>query len=347
MRVLCTGADGFLGANLCRLLQEHGHTVTGAALNRKGETSLDALGVKVRLEYGDVTDSAYVERLINAYEAEVIYHLAGVSIVRVAERDPGRAIRTNVLGTLAVCEAAAKVGARVLVASSDKAYGDHAGRAYGEDTPLCPTGAYEVSKAAADHVARLYGAVVVRAANLYGPGDLHWSRLVPNSCRLALAGKAPEVYGDAALYQREWLHVDDAARAYLLLAERGEPGQAYNVGSGEQASAAAVAQMIARLADAPVPELVDKERGFYEIHSQILNMRKIESLGWSPTWSLPAGLDQTLSWYAVHLRQPTGIRVVGYQDFPPQPYGDRLSESTLTAIRQGLAANARAGIVTP
>ncbi len=301
MRALVTGADGFLGANLCKHLQERGHQVTGAALSRKEQTSLDALGVKVRVEYGDITDAAYVERLLNAYEVDVVYHLAAVSIVRVADRCPGRAIETNVLGTLAVCEQAERLGIKVVVASSDKAYGDHRGIPYTEDLALKPRGAYEVSKACADHVARLFGAVVVRAANLYGPGDLHWSRLVPNSCRLAAQGKAPEVYGDAALYEREWLHVWDAVVAYEMLGAGGLPGEAYNVGSGEQATALAVAQMVARLADAPMPAMVQKGQAFYEIPAQTLCCGKIARLGWEPILSLEAGLAHTYCWYLGHL----------------------------------------------
>ena len=300
MRVLITGCDGFLGANLARHLLAKGHTVTGAALSRKGHTSLDALGVSLRLEYGDVCDRDYCERLVNSSEAEVVFHLAAVSIVRTAERDPYRAVRTNVLGTLNICEAAKRNGAVAVVASSDKAYGSAEGQRYREDMPLRPVGAYETSKACADHVARLYGAVVVRAANLYGPGDLNWSRLVPNSCRLALGGEAPQVYGDAAANQREWLYVDDACQGYLHLAIAGEPG-AYNLGSGFTASAEGVAKTIARLAGAPLPVSVSKERPFYEIAAQILDSRKVNRLGWCAFTDLNEGLYKALEWYRGYL----------------------------------------------
>lgn len=300
MRALITGVDGFLGANLAAYLLAAGHEVTGAALNRKNNTSLDALGVRCRVEYGDITDAAFVGRVVNACEAEVVYHLAAVSIVRVAERDPGRAIRTNVLGTLNVCEAAQRNGAKVIVASSDKAYGASED-AYSERTPLRPTGAYEVSKAAQDHVARLYGAIVVRAANLYGPGDLHWSRLVPACCRLIASGQAPQVYGDAGGCQREWLHIEDASAAYAFLAEHGARGQAYNVGSGQRATALDVARRLSFLGHAPCPDTVGKERPFYEIPSQSLDCTKIETLGWQARRTLNEGLYQTLHWYARHL----------------------------------------------
>ena len=302
MRALITGADGFLGANLARYLINQGHEVTGACLSRKHATSMDALNVRCRLEYGDITDAAFVERIVNASEAEVVYHLAAVSIVRVAERDPGRAIKTNVLGTLNVCEAAQRNGARVLVASSDKAYGA-SDDAYTERTPLRPTGAYEVSKAAQDHVARLYGAIVVRAANLYGPGDLHWSRLVPACCRLIVNGQPPQVYGDGAGCLREWLHVQDACCGYAFLAEHGARGQAYNLGSGQRATALDVARRLAHIGGGPGPGLVRKEGAFYEIPSQSLDCTKLETLGWQARRTLSEGLYQTLHWYAGHLGQ--------------------------------------------
>jgi CDP-glucose 4,6-dehydratase len=142
------------------------------ALSRKGLTSLDALGVNVRLEYGDIQDREYVERVVNASEADVVFHLAAVSIVRIAEHNPGRAYRTNILGTVNVAEAC-QDKAKLLIASSDKAYGDAGGAAYREDQPLQPNQPYEISKAASDMIGRSYGAVVLRCANLFGPGDLN------------------------------------------------------------------------------------------------------------------------------------------------------------------------------
>ena len=119
MRCLITGADGFLGANLAALLLTEGHEVTGACLNRKGQTALDALGLNLRVEYGDVTDAHYVERLVSAYEPEWIFHLAAVSIVRIAQASPARALRTNILGTVNVLEACRNLAhVRALVVAS-------------------------------------------------------------------------------------------------------------------------------------------------------------------------------------------------------------------------------------
>lgn len=156
MRTLVTGADGYLGANLCKALIERGHEVTGTSLNRKESTSLDALIVKCRVEFGDVTDTAFVERVISSSEADWVFHLAAVSIVRIAQASPARALNTNIMGTVNVLEACRHLPVKsVVVASSDKAYGYH-GRPYVEDFALLPTAPYETSKACADMIARCY-----------------------------------------------------------------------------------------------------------------------------------------------------------------------------------------------
>jgi len=310
MRVLVTGAGGFLGANLCKRLQADGHDVVGATLNRKGHTSLDALGVDVRLEYGDIQDGAFVERLVNAYEVGWVFHLAGVSIVRVAAQNPARATITNILGTVNVLEACRRAGhvQAVVVASSDKAYGDWGGVAYTEDMPLKPSGAYEVSKACADMITRCYGqhhglrAMVARCANLYGPGDLHWSRLIPGSCKRAIGGQAPIVHPSAWDYQREWLHVNDAVDAYILLAKRGEAGEAYNVGSGQIVSVGQVAGMVAKALCAPMPERGRRVMP-YEIPAQRLDRSKLTEWRWFAGVKLLDGIENTAQWYRDFLRR--------------------------------------------
>lgn len=308
MNALVTGADGFLGANLCQHLQEQGHEVIGTALNRKRETSLDALGVEVGLEYGNVLDPTFLQRVVNAYEVDWVFHLAGVSIVRVAENSPYRAIQTNALGTLNMLEAARQSGTvkAVVIASSDKAYGDYEGIPYQEDMPLDPSGAYEVSKACADQIARCYAeygvkAMVARCANLYGRGDLHWSRLIPGSCKRAFEYQAPRVTPGAWMYEREWLHVEDACRAYRMIAERGVPGRAYNVGSGEIYPVGVVAAMVSELMCAPVPES-SKRRIEHEIPTQCLDCGRIRSeLHWEPSWRFNEGLEDTTAWYTEYL----------------------------------------------
>ena len=312
MRVLVIGGDGFLGANLIQHLQRSGHhEVTATALNRKGATSLDALNVKCRVEYGDVLDLEFLWRVLNATEAQWVFHLAAVSIVRIADNNPRRCLMTNIAGAINVLDAAyhAPHCESVVVASSDKAYGDNGGALYQETDELKPQGVYEVSKACEDMIARMYGrtdtgprVMVTRCANLYGQGDLNWSRLVPNSCRRAVNGLAPEVHKGAWDYQREWLYVEDACRAYEHLAVWGESGQAYNVGSGDTLTAGDMAIKIAAGLQAPLPAASLAELKCGEIPAQALNCDKLKATGFTCKWTLDEGLRDTLNWYRRYVR---------------------------------------------
>lgn len=299
MRCLVTGADGFLGANLVKLLLDEGHEVTGTALNRKGYTSLDALGVKCRVEYGDIREREFIERVVNASEPEWVFHLAAVSIVKHAAADPLRCYQTNIIGTANVLQAAK--GARVVVASSDKAYGDHGGALYVETDALKPGGVYEISKACADMIARGAGAMVTRCGNIYGMGDLNWSRLVPNSIRLAYYGMPPQVHAGAWQYKREWVFVQDVCAAYMAIAERGQAGEAYNIGSGVVMTAGDMAVTIADKMGAPPPVLNDA-LPCGEIPEQALDAAKLRALFWEPDWPLEQALNETMKWYRRYSR---------------------------------------------
>jgi CDP-glucose 4,6-dehydratase len=300
MRALVFGADGFLGANLCLELQSQGYDVVGTSLNRKGETSLDALGVKCRIEFGDVTDLSFVERVISSSECDVVFHLAAVSIVRVAEKAPMLALKTNIMGTLNVVDTCHKMGIKCLIASSDKAYGDHDGLPYTETMSLRPRGVYETSKTCADHIGTLYNAIVVRCANLYGPGDLNWSRMIPRSIKLALSGESPKIYGDSVDQKREWIYVKDACKAYIALAKNVQEG-AYNVGSGIQMSPMEIGFKIAEMIGSPLPDIENKATPFYEILTQKLDCKKISHL-WQHEVSMTTGLQKTVDWYREYLK---------------------------------------------
>ncbi len=181
MRVVVTGAEGYLGANLCRLLLDRGHEVTGTGLHRKGHTSLDALGVSCRVEYGDVTDPAFVERVISDSEAEWIFHLAAVSIVRVAQASPARALETNIMGSAAVFRVANRYQRKVVLTSTSEIYGksDKVPFAEDDDRLLGPTTrsrwSYSTSKAVDEFLALAYHkerglpVVIVRLFNTVGP----------------------------------------------------------------------------------------------------------------------------------------------------------------------------------
>ncbi len=312
---LVTGGDGFLAAHLLLALHREGARTVALCLNRKGQSSLSALFAEratYRIEYGDVTDFATMQRLVNSYEVDYVFHLAAVSAVRVASACPYRAIQTSVMGTLNVLEACRQSGRAVrgiVVASSDKAYGETAPPYY-EGLPLLPTATYEASKAAAEMVCRAYRyehglpVAVTRCANLYGPGDLNWTRLVPGSVRRALRGESPVVYQESAAAQREVLHVSDAVRAYLLLAEvaRDTEHCEHNVGSGERVSVYDLARQIGKLAGGPEPLLVPRPGQFREIPAQLLVSARMTELGWLPQTTLAEGLWATVGWYRQHLQ---------------------------------------------
>lgn len=300
MKALITGIEGFLGANLAQELQRQGYEVIGTSLNRTNKTSLDALGVKCRVEYGDVTDQSFIERVISSSECDTVFHLAAVSIVRIADRSPALALRTNILGTINVLETCRKLGVKCLLATSDKAYGDQGGVPYVEEMLLNPKGAYEVSKSCADHIGMLYNAIVVRCANIYGPADLNWSRMIPNALKSINQGKPPKVYGDAITQKREWLYVKDACNAYIELAKYSERG-AFNVGSGEQMSPMEIAETIKEKTGYPIIDVQTKENPFYEIKEQILDCSKISTI-WKAEYSIDRGLDETIKWYEDYLK---------------------------------------------
>lgn len=285
MRCLVTGADGFVGWNLCRYLFWRGHDVVGITPNRDHPRRVDSVWRALRMERGDILDQQFLGRVMTSVEPEWVFHLAAQPIVRAAERDLAQTLRTNIDGTLNVITAASAAGAQAIVcATSDKAYGDHGGKHYTEDMALEPSGPYEVSKACADHVALLMGrhghhVRVIRAANTFGPGDYKFSRLIPACIRAGLCNKPANIYGSAVSAQREWVDVESVCSAYLHVAEGGEDGHAYNCGSEWVCSPAHVARRIAERLGAPEP-VVTGDAGFEEIEAQCLNSAKLRRLGW-------------------------------------------------------------------
>lgn len=309
--VFVTGCTGVLGSWLTVALVDSGAAVTGLIRDVVPFSHLRRSGYedRIRVVRGDVTNYELVERALNEYEVDTVFHLAGQTIVPIANRAPLSTFDTNIRGTWTVLEAARRSSRtkRVVVASSDKAYGSHQQLPYTEDTALQGCHPYDVSKACADRIASTYAltyglpVAITRCANLYGGGDLNWSRLIPGTIRSVLRGKRPVIRSDGTLL-RDYLYVQDAVTGYMRLAERiQEPevsGEAFNFGMDDPKSVMDVVQTIIDVSDqrALTPRVLSEAQN--EIRAQYLDSSKAHRiLDWSPQYSMKEGLRETLSWY--------------------------------------------------
>lgn len=318
--VLVTGCTGLLGSWLTVTLVDAGAAVVGLIRDDVPHSHLRRSGYESRIAVvrGDVTDYGLVERALNEYEVETVFHLAAQTIVPIANRAPLSTFETNIKGTWTVLEAARRtptVG-RIVVASSDKAYGVHDSLPYTEDAPLLGCYPYDVSKACADLITRAYAVTyglpvaVTRCANLYGGGDLNWSRIFPGTIRSALRGERPVIRSDGTML-RDYLYVRDAVSAYLLLAEQLDRpeirGQAFNFGTDAPRSVLEIVETIITVVGQPGLEPLILGEAAGEIKAQYLGSEKARRLlGWTPTYSLEEGLQETVAWYRAFLADQEG-----------------------------------------
>ena len=314
--VFVTGADGFIGGWLTERLLDEGAEVVILKRDRPALSRLRIEGVEARCNVasGDLSDHTELLRVLNEYGVTAVFHLAAQAIVAVANRSPLSTFETNVRGTYNLLEAARLAPAveRVVVASSDKAYGEHENLPYREDAKLQPRFPYDTSKAAADLIARSYAetyelpVAVTRFANVYGGGDFNMSRLVPETARAILAGEPPVIRSDGTP-ERDFIYAPDAVDAYLAIAEglRDEQnrGLAFNAGAGRPWP---VLEVVETMLDVAGSDLRPDVRGAGtpngEIDRQYLDSTLIrERLGWEPRWALRDGLAETFAWYQRNL----------------------------------------------
>ncbi len=309
--VLVTGGYGLLGAWLVGELLARGAGVTVVRRDEPTQSALGALGLtdRVNVVSGDICADGLVSRALTEYEVDSVFHLAAQTLVGTANRAPLSTFETNIRGTWLLLEACRAHGVeRTVVASSDKAYGRHAELPYREHFALQPTYPYDVSKAAADLLARSYWhsfglpVAVTRFANLYGGGDTNASRLVPEAVTAALAGRRPIVRSDGSP-ERDFLYVEDAVAAYLAIWEalgRGAGrGEAFNAGGGRPHRVGDVVALICRLAGAELaPDVRGRGVPAGEIDRQWVDHTKLTKLtGWQPLVALEEGLRRTIDWY--------------------------------------------------
>jgi CDP-glucose 4,6-dehydratase len=310
--VLVTGAAGLLGGWVCRKLADAGARVGGLDIDWPHGTVLDK-GDPVRRIDGDVRDRGTMDRVLQEEAIDTVIHLAAQAMVGPANEDPVETFEHNILGTwvtLDACRRRPEVTG-IVVASSDKAYGDHAGKPYEEGSALLGRHPYAASKACTDVLAQTYAesfdlpVAITRCGNMFGGRDTEWSRIVPGTIRSVLKGERPVIRSDGR-FIRDYFFVEDAADAVLALAEavatRPEiRGEAFNFGADARLSVLEIVERILRLMDSDLEPDVRNE-AVNEIPEQRVSAQKAhEALGWSPAHSLDEGLARTVDWYRDYL----------------------------------------------
>jgi CDP-glucose 4,6-dehydratase len=314
--VLVTGGAGFLGSWLVKKLYEAGAEVVCPLRDRVPQSEFYRSGLinHINLVKGDITDQSLLERALGEYEVDTVFHLAAQTIVPIANRNPVSTFDSNIRGTWTLLEACRRspVVKQIVIASSDKAYGQQKQLPYTEAMPLEGTFPYDVSKACSDMLAHSYFAtynlpvVITRCGNFFGGGDLNWNRIVPGTIRSIVRGQRPLIRSDGQ-YIRDYFYVEDGAAAYMLLAEklsvnRALAGEAFNFSNETQITVIDIAKKIAALMGSELePVICGEATG--EIKHQYLSAEKAgKILGWKPLYSLDEALKKTVSWYEGFLR---------------------------------------------
>lgn len=315
--VLVTGCTGLLGNWLVADLLERGALVTGLVRDLVPQSRLYAGDWyrQINIVRGCVEDLSTVERTINEYEVDTVFHLAAQTIVGVANREPLATFETNIKGTWNILEACRRVGgvSRIVIASSDKAYGDQLVLPYSETTPLQGEHPYDVSKSCADLISRAYyvsyglPVCITRCGNFYGGGDLNFNRIVPCTIRSALRDK-PVVIRSDGTFIRDYFYAKDGVLAYLHLAEQMDRkevlGEAFNFSNELQISVRGMVDHILKLMGKSHLEPVVLNRANNEIKHQYLSADKARKmLGWESKYPLEEGLKETIEWYQNFLRE--------------------------------------------
>lgn len=309
-RVLITGHEGFLGSWLTKVLLDNKAKVIGLDLIAKRPKSiLKGLRSSMVCLRGDVSDLSLMKKIINKYKPEFIFHLAAEAIVGIANKNPIRTFKSNIEGTWNILEATRdkKFIKGLIIASSDKAYGSHKELPYIEDMALEGKHPYDSSKSCADILAMTYHntyqvpVCVTRCGNIYGPGDLNFSRLIPDAICSILKGKKFIIRSDGE-FTRDYIYVEDIIRGYLLIAEKMKVlnlyGEAFNFSNEKPITVLNLFKQISKVIDNRVASYKILNKVKYEIRHQYLSAKKAKStLSWKPRYSLAEGLRRTVAWY--------------------------------------------------
>ncbi|HEX8464359.1 MAG TPA: GDP-mannose 4,6-dehydratase [Abditibacterium sp.] len=310
--VFITGASGLLGGHLTARLIELGANITVLTRDWRPETvfARDQLFSRVTSVHGDIRDTDLLQRILSEYEIETVFHLAAQTLVGPANADPLTTFETNIAGSWRLFEAARIMPnpPQIILASSDKAYGEQETLPYREDARLEGRQPYAVSKSCADLIAQTYAATyglpvaITRCGNFYGGGDLNWNRIVPGTIRSAFRGQRPVIRSDGS-HLRDYIYVLDGVSAYLAMGEAlaQNPklaGEAFNFGHNAPVSVLELVKAVLKACDREdlTPDVRNEAKN--EILNQSLDATKArEMLNWTPKFELEDGLRETVKWY--------------------------------------------------
>lgn len=314
-RIFVTGASGLVGGWLVEKLIRQGADLIALVRDWVPCSNLLSRDIinKVTIVRGDLSDSRFLERVIAEYEIESVIHLAAQTIVPIANKNPLSTFESNIAGTwnlLEACRHVKSIGS-VVVASSDKAYGDAPELPYKESMPLSATYPYDVSKACADMISVSYAktfnlpVAITRCGNFFGGGDLNWNRIIPGTIRSVIRGQAPVIRSDGTLI-RDYIYVEDAVSAYMTLTkaltlDSKLSGEAFNFSNETQRNVLEITKIIINIFGANL-EPVIQGNNHGEIQAQYLDSTKsFTKLNWQPKYGLEEGLKKTISWYKHYL----------------------------------------------
>ncbi len=311
-----TGATGLVGCWLVRRLLDEGADVVCLVRDWVPQSELvrGSWLEKVKVARGDVQDQVLLERVLGEYEVNTVIHLAAQTIVTIANRNPVSTLESNIRGTWALLESCRRSPTvkQIVLASSDKAYGDHDVLPYTEAAPLRGSHPYDVSKSCADLIAQSYAetyglpVAITRCGNFYGGGDLNWNRIVPGTIRSVFRNQRPVIRSDGQ-YVRDYFYVEDGAAVYMLLAERlasdaNLRGEAFNFSNEIQVTVLEIVERILSLMNSDIKPDVRNEAS-NEIRHQYLSAAKARKvMDWQPLFTLDEGLLKTIEWYREFLR---------------------------------------------
>jgi len=308
--VFITGCTGLLGSWLTKALVERGANVTGLIRDQVPKSNLNWSGFnnKINTVRGDLNDYFLLERILNEYEIDTVFHLAAQTIVTIANRNPISTFDSNIKGTWNILEACRRSNLvdRIVFASSDKAYGSQEKLPYNESAALQGRHPYDVSKSCADLLCRSYyetyelPVCMTRCGNFYGGGDLNFNRIIPGTIRSILHKERPVIRSDGTMI-RDYFYIEDGAEAYITLAEqikeKNIEGEAFNFSNEQPLKVTEIVDKVLKIMDSDLkPQILDETSN--EIKEQYLSSEKAKKiLNWNPSHKMEEGLEKTVKWY--------------------------------------------------